>query len=145
VSRRAFDTVAKSYPEVVERIFEFMVTQLGGSGPQRDGRILPTIAYVWAPLSYRISLNDLEMTVVAQVEIDLGETRLVADFGELVKSAGLSSINKVPRTARTLYNLEQTLSGQADLFRRLHPLLWDGSGLKSEAFDLFRSAGAREW
>ena len=85
------------------------------------------------------------MTVISTSEIDLGETRLVADLGELVKSTGLGSINKVPRTARTLYNLERTLSGQADLFRRLHPLLWDGSGLTSEAFDLFRKAGAREW
>ena len=66
-----------------------------------------------------------------------------------VALAELSTISYVwtPLLSNIFGRSEMTVIShrQADLFRQLHPLLWDGGGLKPEAFDLFRSAGAREW
>jgi hypothetical protein len=140
LSARAFANVLKSFSDEAERAFSFLAGEFGLSGPDRQSVVMPAVAFVGSGLRYSIALDTDDQAVVTQVEMDLGEVRLIAELGSLVSAAGLGSANWVARNASTLHNLRGSLESQAGFVRQLHPFV---TGVDAQS--LMLKAQARKW
>lgn len=139
MSRRAFGAVAKVFEEEVERAFGFLVAEYGLDGPNRQSIVGPGVTYVGAVLTYRVSLDPLEMSVDTRVGVKLEESwRLSTGLGSVAAAAGLTR-NIFAVNAHNLNMFRKSLESQANCARAVHPFL------EEDPMELMRSAGAREW
>ena len=88
----------------------------------------------------RITLDHSEMSVMAEVEVELDDSLMIAGLEGLVSAAEIASKNEVPRNAHTMRNLVNALTGQAKLLQLLLPHLGQGT-----VSGLMERAGARQW
>ncbi|GAA4697299.1 hypothetical protein [Phytohabitans rumicis] len=139
MSRRAFGDVAKVFDEEAERAFGFLVTEYGLGGPDRRSIVGTGVAYTGSGLTYRVSLDPLEMTVDTRVVVKLGSWRLSASLGSVVVAAGLAAHNTLTVNAHNLNLFRKALESQAKCAREVHPFLAENP------VELMRKAGAREW
>jgi hypothetical protein len=130
----------KSFADEAVRCFSFLETDFGLTGPDRETEVMPAIAFVSPGRRYSILLDPDDQAVITEVQINLETGRLVAELDQLVVASGLGSRNQVPRSARTLRELKRSLESQADLLRKLHPLI-----ASPDAQTFMRKAHAREW
>lgn len=134
---KSFGNVERAFEAEAEEAFAFLTTDFGLDAPRRDGIVIPTVTFAGPGLRYRVMLATDDRAVVTSIHLDEGGTRLCADLDEVAAAAGLTSSNQVRSSAHTLYALRGALRFQADLVRRLHPLLTAPS-----AADLLRRANA---
>lgn len=81
------------------------------------------------------------MSVMTEVEVERGDTLMIAGLDNLVYAAGIAPGNKVPHNVHTVRSLEKTLTAQAELLRSLLPRMDE----EQSTFDLMASAKARQW
>ncbi len=140
MSSKAFASVQKSFPEESEKAFRFLLMDFGFAGPERTGEVLQEISYARSGMRCRIALDHSEMSVMAEIEVEHGDTLMIASLDNLVSAAGIAPANKVPRNVHTVRNLGKALTGQAKFLRSLLPYL------EREAVpDLMERARARQW
>jgi hypothetical protein len=140
MSSKAFASVQKGFTEESEKSFRFLVTDFGFAGPERTAAVLQEVSYARSGMRCRIMLDHSEMSVVAEVEVELGDTLMTATLDNLISAAGIAPGNKVPHNAHTMRSLGNALSGQAKFLRSLLPHLGHESVL-----GLMERAGARQW
>jgi hypothetical protein len=85
-------------------------------------------------------LDQSEMSVIAEVEVELDGAVMIATLDNLVSAAGIAPGNMVPHNAHNMRNLTKALTGQAQLLRSLLPYL----GQQTIA-GLMERAKARQW
>lgn len=143
VSRRSYGAVIKAFYHEVYDAFLPIASELVLNGPERDNVVMQTAIYGRDGLHYCISLDESEMTVLTSVELESGQSQLVADLDGLIVVAEVGPANSVRHAARTVHDLRHTLQAQAVLIGKVHPLL-----LRAEesgtAESMFRRAGAKE-
>lgn len=140
MSSKAFASVQTSFPGAAEKAFSFLVADFGFAGPERTREVLQEVTYAKSGVRCRVALDHSEMSVMVEIEVELGGVLAVAALDKLVSAAGIAPGNAVPHNAHTVRNLGKALSGQAGLLRSVLPCM------KQETIsDLMKRAGAREW
>lgn len=140
MSSKAFASVQKSFPEESEKAFRFLIIQFGFAGPERTHEVLQEVSYAKSGVHCRITLDHSEMSVMTEVEVEFGDTLMIARLDNLVSACGIAPGNKVPRNVHTVRSLEKALSSQAQLLSSLLPYLE-----QETVADLMERAGARRW
>jgi hypothetical protein len=140
LSSKAFASVQKSFTEESEKAFRFLVEDFGFAGPERDDEVFKRVSYALLGMRCRVTLDHSEMTVMAEVEIEDGDSVMIATLDNLVSVAGIEPGNKVPRTVHTVKSLEKVLNEQARLLRALLPHLEP-----EMVSDIMVSSKARRW
>jgi len=123
MSSRAFATVQKSFVDEAERIFGFLASEFGLAGPERQGIVLPVVAFIGPGVRYRIMLEPDDKVAFTQVEVDEEGGTLVAELDQLVLAASLGTRQQVRTSAHTLKSLQKALESQAGFVRSIHPLM----------------------
>jgi hypothetical protein len=137
---KAFASVQKSFTEESEKAFGFLTTNFGFAGPERTDEVLREVSYARSGMRCRITLDHSEMSVMAEVEVELDDSLMIAGLDNLVSAAEIASENEVPRNAHTVRNLANALTEQAKLLRLLLPHLG-----QETVSGLMERAGARQW
>ncbi|MBV9446853.1 MAG: hypothetical protein JO345_13305 [Streptosporangiaceae bacterium] len=140
LSSRAFASVQRSFPEEAEKAFRFLITDFGYAGPERTDEVLQQVSYARSGVRCRIALDHSEMSVMAEVEVELGDTLMIASLDNLVSVAGIAPGNKVPRSVHTVRSLGKALAEQAKFLRSVLPYLE-----QETISNLMEGAGARQW
>jgi hypothetical protein len=140
MSSKAFASVQKGFAAESEKAFRFLVTDFGFAGPERIDAVLQEVSYARSRMRCRIMLDHSEMSVIAEVEVEIGDTLMIATLDNLISAAGIAPGNKVPHNAHTMRNLGNALSGQAKFLRSLLPYLGQES-----VRCLMERARARQW
>jgi hypothetical protein len=137
---KAFALVQKSFTEESEKAFGFLTTNFEFAGPERTDEVLRGVSYARSGMRCRIMLDHFEMSVMTEVEVELGGSLMIAGLDYLASAAEIVPGNKVPRNAYTMRNLVNALTEQAKLLRLLLPHLG-----QETVSGLMERAGARQW
>jgi hypothetical protein len=140
MSSKAFASAQKGFAEESEKAFRFLVTNFWFAGPERIDAVLQEVSYARSGMRCRVMLDRSEMSVIAEVEVEIGDTLMIATLDNLVSAAGIASGNNVPHNAHTVRNLGNALTGQAKFLRSLLPYLRQES-----VRGLMERARARQW
>jgi len=143
MGRRSSGAVIKAFRQEVHDSFLPVTRDLVLNGPEFDDAVVQTMTYGRDGVRYRLFLDTAEMTISTSVELETGSGRLVAELDGLVAVSGIASAGDVRHAARTVHDLRTTLRAQAELVRRLDPLLRRPDGSTAES--MFRGVGAKEW
>lgn len=73
MSTRAFASIQKSFPGESEKAFRFLITDFGFAGPERTDEVLQQVSYARSGLRCRIAFDHSEMSVMAEVEVELDD------------------------------------------------------------------------
>jgi hypothetical protein len=140
LSSKAFASVQKSFTEESEKAFKFLITDFGFAGPERTDEVLKEVSYARSDMRCRVALDHSEMSIMTDVEVEHGDTLMIARLDNLVSAARISSGNKVARNVHTVKNLEKVLTEQAKFLRVLLPYLE-----QETVSDLMECSRARQW
>ena len=123
MSSKAFASVQKSFIGESENVFSFLIADFGFAGPERTDEILQEVSYARPGMRCRVGLDHSEMSVMTEVEVEHGDTLMIARLDNLVSAAGIASGNRVPRNVHTVKSLRKVLAEQAGFLRALLPYL----------------------
>lgn len=137
---RASGTVIKSFRSNVERIFDPTVESLRLDGPEHQDNVMPSVSFFGSGLRYRVFLDISDMTVLTGVEVEADAVKLVAEVGAVASAAGITSPVHYSQSARTLHDLDKSLTSHARLIELIHPIATTES-----APTIMRRANARKW
>ncbi|MFE4177250.1 hypothetical protein ACFRR7_35305 [Streptomyces sp. NPDC056909] len=124
-----------------EEVFVEVVADLGLSVLGASGTVLPVYAFGGQGFRCEVGFDTQEADVECRVKILAQFSVLTASIEEIAITAGVvGGRGGLSYSARNAKQLRNSLAGQARYVRLVHPFL-----IESEAEDLLRRAGAREW
>lgn len=125
----------------VEEAFAEVVADLGLKVLGSSGVVLPLCAFSGRGVRYEIGFDAREASVECRVKKLMEFSLLTASIEDIAITAGVvEGRGGLSYSARNVKQLRNSLTGQARYIRLVHPFL-----IQSEAEDLLRRSGAREW